>query len=307
VRTRSLGAVAFAVAASLGVMGASTPAGADAARSARAVLPEQVIEAQTQTAQTPEGAVGYRELGAGSPLVLIMGLGGSMDEWPPSFVAALASRHHVVLVDNAGVGSTALISPLTITTMADEVSALMSDLDLGRAAVLGWSMGGMEAQALAVLHPGQVSKLVLAATQPGSGHALPIPPAAAAKAASTNPAEVLSVLFPSTALSALGVYVKAILRYPDSYRASPAVVAEQGTAISQWMAGDDAAGRRFEHVKAPTLVADGTEDQLNPVANDRALAGAVHASKLVLYRGAGHAFLFQDSTRFLPVVERFLG
>ena len=53
--------------------------------------------------------------------------------------------------------------------MADQTSALIDTLGLGRPDVLGWSMGGMIAQALAVLHPAQVRRLVLCATsrEPG--------------------------------------------------------------------------------------------------------------------------------------------
>jgi len=157
------------------------------AERAPVVRAPDVIDTPTKIADTPAGAVGYREVGKGSPILLIMGLGGSMDAWRPAFVAALATGHKVVMFDNAGVGDTAqLASPLTITDMAGQTSALISTLHLGRVAVLGWSMGGMVAQALAVLHPTQVSKLVLAATQPGTGHARPIPAAAAAEAASTE-------------------------------------------------------------------------------------------------------------------------
>ena len=162
-----------------------------------AVLPRDVIAAPVRIAHTAAGPVGYREVGAGSPLLLVMGLGGSIDDWQPYLVATLAAHHTVVVFDNAGVGQTAaLASPLTITAMANQASALISALRLGRPAVLGWSMGGMIAQALAVLHPAQVSRLILAATQAGTGTARPVPAAAAAAVVSSNPATVLSVLFP---------------------------------------------------------------------------------------------------------------
>jgi pimeloyl-ACP methyl ester carboxylesterase len=190
--------------------------------------------------------------------------------------------------------------------MADQTSALISTLRLGRVAVLGWSMGGMIAQTLAVNHRDQVSKLILAATQPGTGQALPIPPAAAADAASASPAEVLSVLFPADENAALKTYVAGILRYPNFYLAPRAITATQGVAIQQWMSGGDPAGVRFGRTRVPTLVADGTADQLNPSANARLLVHSMPGASLLLYPGAGHAFLFQDSARFLPAVERFL-
>ena len=54
-------------------------------------------------------------------------------------------------------------------------------------------------------------------------------------------------------------------------------------------------------------MADGTLDQLDPVANDRLLADSVAGAKLILYPGAGHAFLFQDLAGFVSAVQRFLG
>ncbi len=289
------------------VTSATTPVSTAASRPA-VVLPGDVVNAPTKIADTSAGPVGYREVGTGSPVLLIMGLRGSMDDWQPYFVATLAAGHTVVVFDNAGVGQTAALAPpLSITAMANQASALISALRLGRTAVLGWSMGGMIAQALAVLHPAQVSKLILAATQPGTGNALPVPPAAAAAVVSSNPAVALSVLFPPGAAAAARAYAIGISRYPGFYQASSAIVADQALAVRQWIAGEDPAGRRLGDIGIPTLVADGTLDRLDPVANDRALAATVPGAELLLYPGAGHAFLFQDSASFLPAVARFLG
>ena len=59
-------------------------------------------------------------------------------------------------------------------------------------------------------------------------------------------------------------------------------------------------------IALPTLVADGTEDRLDPSANSRALAALIPGAQLHLYAGAGHAFLFQDEVSFAPLVEAFL-
>jgi len=269
--------------------------------------PPDIATAPTLVASTSAGDVGYREVGAGSPVLLIMGFSGSMDDWAPSFVDALAAHHTVVVFDNAGVGQTAsLPAPLTISAMAGQASALISTLRLGRTAVLGWSMGGMVAQALAVLHPRQVSRLILAATQAGTGKSLPIPPAAQAAAASSNPATVLSVLFPPDQAAAEEAYLAGILQYPGFYGASAAIKAQQEAAIAQWMAGQDPAGRRLSRIRVRTLVADGTQDALDPVPNDLLLARGIRHADLRLYPDAGHAFLFQDAAQFAPAVGRFL-
>jgi pimeloyl-ACP methyl ester carboxylesterase len=184
----------------------------------------RVVNAPVRVARTAAGAIGFREVGRGSPLLLITGLGASMDDWAPSFVNALAAGHRVVIFDNAGVGQTSgLGTPLTIAAMANQTSALISSLRLGRPAVLGWSLGGMVAQALAVLHPSQVSRLILAATQAGTGNALPVPSAAAKAVNSSNPARTLSVLFPPNQGASQVAYVKAILGYPGFYQVSAAV------------------------------------------------------------------------------------
>ncbi len=186
-----------------GVPGTAAGASVDAATSrgpglmTRSATTFNVLNAPTRVAHTADGTVGYREIGTGRPLVLIMGYQGSMDNWAPDFVDELAEAHTVVMLDNAGVGQTSAVTgTLTIEAMARQTSALLTALHLGPAAVLGWSMGGMTAQALAVLHPSQVTRLVLAATQVGNGKAVPVPAGAAADLASPDPKVVLSALFP---------------------------------------------------------------------------------------------------------------
>ena len=266
-----------------------------------------ITSVRVQVVETPDGRIAYRQLGNGTPLLLIMGLGGSIDDWEPAFVNALASHYRVIVFNNAGVGRTSPLSPLTITAMAAQTSAFISALGLGRVDVLGWSMGGMVAQALTVVHPSQVSRLVLAATQPGTGHALPVPSAAAADVLSTNPATVLSVLFPPGQAAAERTYVNGILSYPGYYEAPRDTVLSQNVAVQAWISGAESPGHLVGAIRVPTLVADGTLDALDPVSNDRMLAAAIPGAQLVLYPAAGHAFLFQDAAAFVPRVENFLG
>ena len=100
-------------------------------------------------------------------------------------------------------------------------------------------MGGMTAQALAVLHPSQVSKLVLAATQVGNGKAAPRPCRAAAELASPDPRVVLSALFPPGQAAAARAYGLGILAYASVYSPPPAVLLAQSNAVTQWIEGED--------------------------------------------------------------------
>ena len=258
--------------------------------------------------RTPAGTVAYRELGSGPALLLIMGADASMDGWPPSFVDALAAHHEVVVFDNAGVGRTSAVSApglLSITAMTSQTSALISALRLRRPAVLGWSMGGMIAQALAVSHPAQVSRLILAATAVGTGKAVPLPPYATV--AGLSPAEVTAQAFPKNQAAAASAYLNAIQQYPGFYQVSAATFHSQYLAAERWLAGQDAAGHLAGDIRVPTLVTGGTQDQFIVTANARLLASSVPGAKLLLFDDAGHAFLFQDAARFTRAVETFTG
>ena len=286
-RRIALGAVAAGVALALAACG--SPGLAPGTRS--------VVSAPVRIAHTRLGAVGYRVVGSGPPLVLIMGYGWTMEGWDPRLVHALARHNRVVMFDNSGIGRTQeLPEPFSIDAMADQTSALIETLRLGRPDVLGWSMGGMIAQALAVLHPAQVRRLVLCATWPGAGQAV-MPSLAAIQAGSD---------FPADQGSALNAFKAAVAEYPSAPTVSAGTKGIQDLAMGNWRTGSDVAGRKTARISAPTLIADGADDQLDPVTNDRALARIIHGARLVLYPDAGHAFLFQDWPRFASLAESFL-
>jgi pimeloyl-ACP methyl ester carboxylesterase len=267
-----------------------------------------VLTAPVQVVRTTDGTVAYRELGSGPALLLIMGAGASMDGWPPGMVDALAAHHEVVVFDNAGIGRTSAVAApasLSITAMTRQTSALISALGLRRPAVLGWSMGGMIAQALAVSHPVQVSRLILAATAVGTGKAVPLPPFATVPG--VNSQQLVAQLFPKDQAAAATAYLNTIQQYPGFYGESAATFHAQYLAAERWLAGQDAAGHLAGDIRVPTLVAGGTLDQFIVAANARQLAGSVPGAKLLLFPDAGHAFLFQDAATFTRDVEAFMG
>lgn len=267
-----------------------------------------ILTTPTKVAHTSLGSVGYREIGHGPTLVMITGFGAGMDDWAPTLIDDLAAHFKVVVFDNAGVGKTSrLPKTLTVPGMAAQTSALITKLKLGRVDVLGWSMGGMIAQSLAVGHPTQVHKLVLAATQAGTGKAAPVPVAARDALDSGSAVAVVKLLFPSNQVPALLSYAAGVRSYPNFYSASARVRGEQQTAVDHWLEGDDSTGRDIAKLKTTTLVADGAEDAIDPSSNDRMLASLIHRSKLVLYPDAGHGFLFQDAGAFVTELRKVLG
>ncbi|HBW18658.1 MAG TPA: hypothetical protein DEH11_06420 [Actinobacteria bacterium] len=299
----------------LGPPAATVQAFADAAvakaeTGATAPVPDEVsiTSAPVRTARTTLGTVAYRIVGSGPPLVMITGYSGTMEGWDRRFVDALAQHYRVVIFDNAGVGQTqALPAPLSIDEMANQTSALIAVLGLNHPDILGWSMGSMIAQALAVLHPDQVRRLILCASYPGNGTAIQPSQQAIHALTSFDPHQAMADLFPDDQAAAQNTYLTAISSYPAAPAAPVGTVTAQGHAVDQWWAGRDPAGTQIAAITAPTLIADGTADRLDPLANSHTLASLIPGAELTLYPDAGHAFLFQDQAAFIPLIESFLG
>ena len=108
--------------------------------------------------------LGYEELGAGEPLVLLHGGFGSMEMFGPN-LELLAQHRRVVGVDLQSHGrSPAAHRVMRFETMADDIAELISSLELGRAAVMGFSLGGGVALRTAIQHPDVVERVVLVST-----------------------------------------------------------------------------------------------------------------------------------------------
>ena len=106
--------------------------------------------------------------GAGAPLVLVTGTGYPGRTWPPDLVERLTVDRAVVTFDHRGTGATPGTPDRYSTRLfAADLAALLDDLGLGPAHVLGHSMGGRVAQWLVLDRPDLVRTLALAASGPG--------------------------------------------------------------------------------------------------------------------------------------------
>jgi pimeloyl-ACP methyl ester carboxylesterase len=109
----------------------------------------------------------YESRGAGDPLVLIGGLGMAVSEMQPLIEAFAEAGYRVIAADNRGAGRSAKPpGPYTIGQLAGDLTGLLTRLGVERTHVLGISMGGRVALALALDHPNLVDHLVLTSTGP---------------------------------------------------------------------------------------------------------------------------------------------
>ena len=104
----------------------------------------------------------YEIHGEGRPLVLLHGAYMTIGMLG-AVLPGLAATRRVIAAEQQGHGHTADIArPITYEQMADDTAALLAHLGVGRADILGYSMGGATALQLAIRHPAVVRKLVIA-------------------------------------------------------------------------------------------------------------------------------------------------
>lgn len=106
----------------------------------------------------------YEVYGNGEPLVLIHGLGLASSRWENQ-IPVFSQKYQVIVFDNRGVKQTdAPNSPYSTEEMADDTVALLQALNITKAHILGFSMGGMIAQYIAIKYPEIVNSLILIST-----------------------------------------------------------------------------------------------------------------------------------------------
>jgi pimeloyl-ACP methyl ester carboxylesterase len=105
----------------------------------------------------------YTDTGQGRPIVMIHGLGGTLINFSYALARRLVPDHRVVLIDRPGSGYSVrpADAPANLRAQAATIAEVMQRLGLDRPLVVGHSLGGALALALALDHPAQVGGLVL--------------------------------------------------------------------------------------------------------------------------------------------------
>lgn len=215
----------------------------------------------------------YESEGDGEPLVLIPGFASGRSIWFKQ-VGPLAQHFRVITFDPRGVAaSDKPEGPQTISLLADDVAALLNDLGIESAHVLGASFGGFVAQEFALRHPRMTRKLVLCCTSfGGANHVLPAP-------------EIWNEINQVRATNEVPEHI-----YRSQLEAARAFNAEE----------------RLTPIKCPTLIVSGDADVIVPVQNSYNLAERIANAELQIVTGGNHTFFIEQADEFNEIILNFI-
>lgn len=294
------------------------------------------VHEPVQMADLPEVRLAYQSIGRASDpvLLLVMGLGGQLIDWPDDVLVRLCRQgFRVIRFDNRDSGLTTwykrepevslgyellrrriglpVSAPYGLRDMAGDALALMDALKVPVFHVLGVSMGGMIAQHMADLAPERVESLTLVMTS-SSAQGLPAPSAELAallarrevggrEAAIRQQVDLLAALGSPRASEDRDQLVRQAARaYDRAFRPEGAV--RQIVAVL----AEPSRVELLDRLRLPTLVVHGTADPLLPVMHGVHVAAHIKGSQLRLIPGLAHRFQAEFKEPLLAVVLPYL-
>jgi pimeloyl-ACP methyl ester carboxylesterase len=273
------------------------------------------ISAPARFAETGGIRYAYRRFGAasGTPLLFLQHLRGGMDHWDPAVTDGLAAGRPVILFDNAGVAASSGQTPETMEGFADHAAAFAGALGLTQVDVLGFSIGGHAAQALALRHPQLVRRQVIAGSRPRAGVDEGIHPDVLEVASRHEVMTLEDFLFlffePAPGSQAAGreFWQRRHRRTADADPpTSQATMKAQIAALLEWREPHGERYAELTSITQPTLVVNGSHDIMCPTINSYLLAQHIPNAELIIYPGSGHGALFQYAPLFVSQVAQFL-
>jgi len=246
----------------------------------------------------------YQLQGSGPAVILLHGLGSCAEDWWLQ-LPVLSERYRVLAPDLRGHGRTDKPPrPYTVPQMAEDVVRLMGALDIDQAHVVGLSLGGLVAQALATGYETRVRSLVLVNTF--------------ARLRVGGPAGWWRLLRRGLVLIVGGVGRQAelVAQAMFPHRGQEAV---RRAAVERLRANDPSAYQaamlaalrfkgwdRLPSIRAPTLVVAGAEDTTVDLVAKEELAAGIPGARLEMIPGSGHATPIDRPAHFNWLLLQFL-
>jgi pimeloyl-ACP methyl ester carboxylesterase len=257
--------------------------------------------------------IGYKIFGkSGPPLLLIMGFGGTMNNWDPIMIKKLSLNHTVIVFDNRGVGSTELGNKnFSISQFAKDTVGLINALHINKTDVMGFSMGGFIAQEIALNNPEKINKLVIYASNCGGRESTPPTPELSKLVQNTSKSmqEILdgvtALIFPKEWSMQNPQVIETV---KEGYKIPPVIsmntIQKQGIASSYWY--NAGVCNQLEKITMPTLIVVGTKDILTPKANSLLMTEKIPDAWLVQIKDGGHGVMYQYPDKLTSIVHDFL-
>lgn len=249
----------------------------------------------------PWGSLAAVDEGRGPVVVLLHSLAQSAELWRP-LMDELTPTFRVVAPDARGHGNSTWDGrPFTVADLAEDVAALIVHLDAGPVSVVGMSMGGCTAIALASRHPELVGRLVLADTTADYGEDKEEAWEARARVAVEKPREQQLDFQRDRWFSPSFVEAEPdeVRRVADIFVRTDSLA--HAAACRALGAFDDSA--RLSQVVQPTLVLVGEDDYATPPATARALHEAIAGSRLEILPGTKHLSLVENRKTWSLLLE----
>ena len=267
--------------------------------------------------------IAYKMFGKGDPILLISGGSTGINGWVPSTLKALSSNHTVIVFDTRGIGNTTIGSKsYTMEQLANDTAGLLDALKIGKANVLGYSLGSSIAQKFAVMHPEKINSLILVAATCGGKEGIPQPTQLVKLQSeilnkSLNnipiaPEKIKSLISLSLGTGWLRLHPDDLQNIPKAEDVfagvPPNTIKGQFSAGEEWMATNwSGACNELAKIAKPTLVITGTDDNSYiPHANSLIIAGKIPGAWLIQIKDAGHAVLSQYPDEIDRVLQTFL-
>jgi pimeloyl-ACP methyl ester carboxylesterase len=280
-----------------------------------------IQETQTENHQTAKTrfisvkgtSFAYRIFGkeGGIPLVLLPGLGGSMDDWDPAITNGLAQKYQVIIFDNKGVAASQGTTPDNIQAMANDAIDFIEALHLNKVNIMGFSMGGFITQRVVLTKPSIINKVILTGTGPKGAIGLSnLPNIIAGTAGLGSEESFLKFGFTqSTESIAAGKasYSRIQLRTTDrDFALSDATSGSQFAAVLSWAQPNANALEEIKEIKNEVLIVHGENDLPVSVQNAQNMAQNLDHAELVIFQDSGHASFFQNHDAFVTKAIQFL-
>jgi pimeloyl-ACP methyl ester carboxylesterase len=254
----------------------------------------------------------YRRWGksGGFPLVFMNYFTGNLDDWDPLVTDGFTADYDVILFNNAGVASSGGETPGTVSEMTRHALAFCDALGLKQFNVVGFSLGGMIAQHLALDHPKRVERILLLGTGPRGGEGMTFTELSADERADPDQFILGAFFSPSNASQVAGrAYLKrlAARTHDRDLPVSKKTAEAQLRAIREWgMVPPSNRYATLQNIKHPTLIGHGNKDIVVQPINAFILAERLPDAQLIMYPDSNHGAYSQHAELFLKHAKMFL-